>query len=382
MKYGYIKLFRKIEQNKLWLSEKFTRSQAWIDLLLLANHKETFFYIRDLKVTVKRGQIARSQSSLSKRWRWSRGKVIRFLNELEMEQQIVQQKTNVTTVITVLNYAQYQDGSTTDEQQTGQQTGQQTDTYKNNKKEKNIKKEDKIARGNVSNQEDYIDENGFKIYTAPCSLEQVRILYHNLFMSEEKKINHKAIAEDFLQWLISTNNKSGLVNRNNWTASAKRHYLNGKNYSQYQIIDNETDKCLPPKIYHYCDQCSKLWDDCVCGDNSPEFYDKHDVRIALPSEVGFYEYMDSKGAKTNAQQKVRRGQRGNEGQVHSDDQLPARKAIICIEKFCVEDICPALMLLSPVKAKEHADKYHKEFDIPAGMGIEDFCAGLKSQNAK
>ena len=46
---GWIALNRKIVENPMWLSEPFSRSHAWIDLILLANHKPNFFFIRDIK---------------------------------------------------------------------------------------------------------------------------------------------------------------------------------------------------------------------------------------------------------------------------------------------------------------------------------------------
>lgn len=148
MKRGWIKLYRKLSDNKLWTSEPFTRGQAWADLLLLANHKEDFFYVRGNRVVVERGQVGWSQLGLSKRWSWSRGKVKRFLNELEIDQQIVQQNNFVSSVITIINYEEYQgDGQQTVQQTDSERTadGQQTDInkkIKNDNNGKNAKKED------------------------------------------------------------------------------------------------------------------------------------------------------------------------------------------------------------------------------------------------
>lgn len=130
---GWISLHRKIMDNPLYFSEPFTRMQAWIDLLLLANHKRGEFYIRGNKVVVQRGQVGYSNVKLSKRWKWSRGKVIRFLRELETVQQIVQQKSKLITLISVVNYDEYQNAL----QQTVQQTVQQTDTNNNNNNDNN-----------------------------------------------------------------------------------------------------------------------------------------------------------------------------------------------------------------------------------------------------
>lgn len=121
--------------------------QAWIDLLIIANNDESYIYVRGNKVEIKRGQIGKTQDTLAERWRWSRGKVVRFLDELQKNGQIVQQKSKLINLISIVNYELYQCGSTTEsttdsasnsttdglqiEQQTVHQTVQQS---KNSKK--------------------------------------------------------------------------------------------------------------------------------------------------------------------------------------------------------------------------------------------------------
>lgn len=129
---GWIKLHRKILDSDIWKSEEFSRGQAWIDLLLLANHKDSYFIKRGNKVDVKRGQIGYSMKALSDRWLWSIGKVNRFLKMLENEKQIIIKKTQITTIITVINYSDYQE--TENKRKTN---GKQTKTYKNDKNDKN-----------------------------------------------------------------------------------------------------------------------------------------------------------------------------------------------------------------------------------------------------
>jgi len=140
---GWVKIHRQLSSTDLWLSEPFTRGQAWVDLIILTNHKDGFYRVRGIKINVKRGQCGWSEVALSKRWQWSRGKVRRFLCELETVHQIVQQKTNVTTLINIVNYDRYQIGGTADSTANGQQVVQQTDskryTNKNEKKEKKVK---------------------------------------------------------------------------------------------------------------------------------------------------------------------------------------------------------------------------------------------------
>jgi len=128
---------RHLIHSDRWLSEKFTRGQAWVDLIGIAQHTAGFFRVRGIRVKLERGQLGYSQLTLSKRWKWSRDKVRRYLSELEKDGDIIQQTNRVTTVITVNNYNLWQGGNTTNKQQTD--TKQYT--YNNDKKEKNEKKE-------------------------------------------------------------------------------------------------------------------------------------------------------------------------------------------------------------------------------------------------
>lgn len=119
---GFIKLYRAIWDNPHWEEKPFEPSRAWIDMLLLANYKDSQFRKRGNIVVVRRGQIGISIKGLGDRWGWSPGKVDRFLQELSVgdEPQIEYQKSNITTLITILNYDKYQSN--------GEQNGYQTDT--------------------------------------------------------------------------------------------------------------------------------------------------------------------------------------------------------------------------------------------------------------
>jgi len=130
-------LSRRLLDNQMWRAESFTRGQAWVDMLLLANHKDGYILKRGIEVKVKRGQIGWSELALAKRWGWSRGKIRRFLGTLVGKEKIVQQKTNITTLNKIVNYNLYQTGSTP----SGTPNGHQTDTKRyTNKNEENDKK--------------------------------------------------------------------------------------------------------------------------------------------------------------------------------------------------------------------------------------------------
>ena len=161
--------------NPLYLSEPFTRMQAWIDLLLLANHKEGFFYVRGNKVVVGRGQVGTSSRTLASRWQWSRGKVERFLKDLENDNQIEPQKNNVITLISICNYYDYQNNEPQTEPQTShrQTTDEpQTDRNKNEKKEKNVNNDNnrdkaetakRFAPPSIDEVQCYVSEKGYSV---------------------------------------------------------------------------------------------------------------------------------------------------------------------------------------------------------------------------
>lgn len=114
---GYIKLHRQIIENDLYFSERFTRLQAWIDLLLLASHKERTVIIRGNVINITAGQLCYSQLSLAERWKWNFKTVRKFLTYLEKQQMVAIKIDNVTTIISIQNWKRYQNsGEQSDEQ--------------------------------------------------------------------------------------------------------------------------------------------------------------------------------------------------------------------------------------------------------------------------
>lgn len=137
---GWIRLHRKIMGTPEWLAEPFTRGQAWVDLLLLANHAPGYIRRRGILIEVERGQVGHSEEALAARWSWSRGKVRRFLSELtrlcrisrKISEKTVQKNTSVSSLIYIVNYDRYQVDST----ENGTEDGRKTVPEQKEKKEK------------------------------------------------------------------------------------------------------------------------------------------------------------------------------------------------------------------------------------------------------
>jgi len=105
---GWISLHRQIIENELYFSEKFTRSSAWIDLLLLANHKGGVQFIHGVEVVLKPGDLCYSQISLATRWKWNFKTVKKFLDFLVDREMITYKGGKVTTIISIKNWKKYQ----------------------------------------------------------------------------------------------------------------------------------------------------------------------------------------------------------------------------------------------------------------------------------
>lgn len=105
---GWISIYRQIQDSWLWEEKPFTKGQAWIDMLLEANHKSNKVPIGNELVEVKRGQKLWSILDMADRWGWSRKKVSNFLNLLESDGMIKQKRTTKYTLITIVNYDFYQ----------------------------------------------------------------------------------------------------------------------------------------------------------------------------------------------------------------------------------------------------------------------------------
>ena len=111
---GWIKLYRQLQQNPIWQSsEPFNRRDAWIDLLLLANHEERVIIVNGKKKIISEGQHWTSYRALAQRWHWSYEKVRRYfalLDELDMAHVTV---TPNGSLVTLVNYSFFQGGRVT-----------------------------------------------------------------------------------------------------------------------------------------------------------------------------------------------------------------------------------------------------------------------------
>lgn len=173
---GYVKINRTIQDNWVWKNKPFSRGQAWVDLIMLANHSNVKDMNRGRLVEYKRGVVHHSILELSELWGWSRGKTKRFLNELEEDGMVSVNSTTHGTTITIVNYDVYQVRGATKCATNGQQTNNkrttdehQTDINNNDNKDNNENNDNKqlgnksytpqAARSESLNQDDDDDDD-------------------------------------------------------------------------------------------------------------------------------------------------------------------------------------------------------------------------------
>ena len=151
---GWIYLDRDLFEHDIWLRDTFSRGQAWVDLIQMAAWRDKdSVRIRGCLVPLRRGDVAYSVKGLGIRWGWSQGKVSRWLSELKRGCRIETKSDNVITVITVLNYDQYQRNG----EQNGEQTeskrranGEQTGTNERRKESKRSERKERTRKSVVA----------------------------------------------------------------------------------------------------------------------------------------------------------------------------------------------------------------------------------------
>ncbi|CAA3825609.1 dnaD domain protein [Staphylococcus aureus] len=176
---GWISIDRSIQNHWLFKEKRtFSKFEAWIYLLMEANHSKAKVPIGNQIVTVERGQRLTSILTLSDLFNWSRFKVKTFLDLLESDGMLEVKTTSKYTLITIVNYDFYQSEQGRNQHQndikpTSKQhqsninptsKQHQTNTNNNDNKDKNEK--------NVNNEKkkttafDFFQDNGFGFITS------------------------------------------------------------------------------------------------------------------------------------------------------------------------------------------------------------------------
>lgn len=142
---GWIALHRNIRDHWVYQEKRvFSKYEAWLDLLMDANHQNNKFLFDGQLIEVNRGEFITSVRQLCERWGWSNTKVNRFLKMLEDDQMLIRKSDSKKTVITIVNYDFYQRYESKETTQKRQQNDAEAS-------QKHTNNNDKTMNNNVNN---------------------------------------------------------------------------------------------------------------------------------------------------------------------------------------------------------------------------------------
>jgi hypothetical protein len=166
---GWIQLHRKIRDHALWPTDHYSPMEAWLDILLSANHADNKIIIDGQFVIVGRGSFITSEVKLAKRWGWARKTVRKFLANLQNDQMLMKTSTSRYTTLKVQNYEVYQPSAPV--QRTGSDTGgEQDDTQVG------------CGTGNTNNKSK--NDNKIALMTTPLRKRTIVDDYHDSFLQK------------------------------------------------------------------------------------------------------------------------------------------------------------------------------------------------------
>ncbi|MHC1720833.1 MAG: conserved phage C-terminal domain-containing protein [Clostridiaceae bacterium] len=140
MDQGWIKTYRSIKQHWIWEDKPFRKGQAWLDILLSANHKDIKIYSKGELKDVKAGSFLTSDNILATKWGWTRKSVRKFLTVLEIEKMVTTERTSKGTTLSVVNWEFYQCEGTSEDTRKGTAEGtSRVQAGYTNKNDNNIK---------------------------------------------------------------------------------------------------------------------------------------------------------------------------------------------------------------------------------------------------
>ncbi|HDE5672866.1 TPA: DnaD domain-containing protein [Staphylococcus aureus] len=176
---GWISIDRSIQNHWLFKEKRtFSKFEAWIYLLMEANHSKAKVPIGNQIVTVERGQRLTSILTLSDLFNWSRFKVKTFLDLLESDGMLEVKTTSKYTLITIVNYDFYQSEQGRNQHQndikpTSKQhqsninpTSKQHQTNTNNNDNKDNNEKNVNNEKKKTNAFDFFQDNGFGFITS------------------------------------------------------------------------------------------------------------------------------------------------------------------------------------------------------------------------
>ena len=243
MNQGYIALHRRILDNPiLSKSRTYSRFEAFIYMLLRANHKQNKVVIGNQMVIVKRGSFVTSQKKLQIVFNWGSSKLKAFLLLLENDKMIDIKTNNLATMITIIKYDTYQDNQKSNRKQSEikqKTTGKQSETNNN----------DLIMNNNENKEQSFINKvlaEGLKI--TPMVAPNIIDDFCNYWT--ERNIAGKKMKFEMQQTFdIKRRLSKWLKNQKDWNVNTKKPPVNYKTTTTGHFI-GYCEKCNESSFYN------------------------------------------------------------------------------------------------------------------------------------
>jgi len=94
-KNNYFIVNRSIVKHWVWDDKPFSKGQAWIDMIRMANSQDKKIPYKGELVVVKRGSFITSLAKLSEKWGWSINKTRLFITHLKNDEMLVSIKVSI-----------------------------------------------------------------------------------------------------------------------------------------------------------------------------------------------------------------------------------------------------------------------------------------------
>lgn len=199
---GWIKLHRDIQNHWIYKDKrKFSRFEAWTDILLTVNYAPAKTIIKGKLIEVKRGQSILSLDSWASHWSWDKSSVRRFLELLKKDGMIQLENETVTTRLTVCNYDSYQLEENAKRTQT-KRTRNADDTQTTPIEEEEERKEEKETK-NIPTKQEFI---AYALSVMPdVSLTDLGLKYQSWIVNDWS-INRNGKLAKILNWKSTLTN--------------------------------------------------------------------------------------------------------------------------------------------------------------------------------
>ena len=234
---GWISLHRKILDNPiLTRGRQYSRFEAFVYMLLKANHKDNKALIGNNLIIIKKGSFITSQKKLMKEFNWGSSRLRTFLKLLESDGMIETNTNTISTHITINNYKELQGLQTANELQT--------------KHKQTTNKLQPKTNNNVNNDNKEIREEKFIKLVLAESIKMDKIVEHNViddfcnYWTESNINGNKMKFEMQKTFDVSRRLNRWVKNSKDWNVKPK------SNISEYKTSTSG-------HYIGYCDKCNE-----------------------------------------------------------------------------------------------------------------------------